>query len=144
MIRGDLPGVRILGRPFKPMAVGLIITGFALSVNTFLLYFDGRAYIPLPSPDGCSWLQVAGADLASFVMGLFTGLGLLLMVFAWVVRSQRIYEFGLLFSFGGWTARWMGLALEGSHWYSALPFGVSIMAAGAYWLERSDDKDGMQ
>ena len=51
---------------------------------------------------------------------------------------------GLLLAFGAWTSRWIGIALDQDYWYAMLPFAVSIMAAGAYWLERADEHDGVQ
>jgi hypothetical protein len=146
MTRGDLPGVKIFGRAFKPFAVGLIIGGFTLSVNTLLLFFGNHLAIPIPGDDniGSRTLETAPSTIAALVMGLFAGLGTLLMVYAWIIRSQRIYEYGLLLSFGAWTARWIGIALDGEPWYAMLPFAVSFMAAGAYWLERADERDEMR
>ena len=144
--RGEIPGVRILGRPFKPSAVGLIIGGFTLTVNTLLLFFGSHPAIPIPGDDniGANVLETAPSSIAALVMGLFAGASVLLMVLAWGIRSQRIYEFGLLLSFGAWTSRWFGIALDQEFWYAMLPFAVSIMAVGAYWLERADEHDGMQ
>lgn len=145
MTRAEIPGLAVLGRPFKPLAVGLIIGGFTLSVNTLLLFFGTNPAIPIPGDDnvGSRALETAPATYAALAMGLFAGLGNILMVVAWIVRKQRIYEYGLLLSFGAWTARWIGIALDGDPWYAMLPFAVSFMAAGAYWLERADEHDGM-
>lgn len=144
MTKGDLKHP-IWGRPFKPMAVGLILGGVTLSVNTLVLFFGARVAIPIPGDDniGVSALETAPATTAAFVMGLLAGAGVLMMISAWVFRSQRIYEFGLLLTFGAWTACWIGVALDGAPWYAMFPFTVSFMAAGTYWLEREDDAEGM-
>lgn len=145
MTRGDLPGLRLFGRPFKPLAVGLLIGGFTLSVNTIMLFINGRSTIPIPGDiNGDGILETASTSVASLIMGLFSALGLILMMLAWVRRNQPMYEWGLLFCFGAWTARWIGIALDGDLWYAMLPFAVSFMAAGAYWLERADEHDGMK
>ncbi len=137
MTRGDLPGMRLFNRPVKPMAVGLIVMGTNLAINTFLLYYSDKSYIPLPGE------LTAQYSVFALIMGIFSGLGVTLMVTAWILRSQRLYEFGLLLSFGGWTSRWIGLSLDGQPWYAMLPFGMTLMTASAYWLERADERDGM-
>lgn len=142
--RAEIPGVRILGRPFKPLAVGLLLSGFTLAFNTILLYTDQSSLIPIPGGVVQSQSVAAPASLAALVMGLFAAVGIALMVIAWLSRSQRIYEYGLLLSFGAWTARWIGIALDGNAIYAVLPLSMSIMAAGAYWLERVDEHDGMR
>ena len=130
--RAELSRVSVLGRPFKPLAVGLIVGGTTLSVNTILAFLGADPRIPVP--DGGS----AATHLASLLMGFFAGLGVFLMVFAWIIRSQRVYEWGLLLSFGGWNARWVGMALDGDAAYALLPFSFALMAGGAYILETMD------
>lgn len=140
MTRGDVPGKRIMNRPFKPMAVGLLIVGTTLAVNVGLWFTGNDAGIPLPGDSS----NTGFGSFDTAATGLFAAIGLLLMFVAWILRNQRMYEFGLLFSFGAWTARWIGITLDGQLWYATLPLGVSVMAAGAYWLERIDDRNGMK
>ena len=85
--------------------------------------------------------EAGGAGtFAALLMGIFAGLGVFLMIFAWVIRSQRVYEFGLLFAFGGWVARAVGIALDGQVPYSLLPVSFALMAGGAYVLETMDER----
>lgn len=54
MTKGDLRHT-IWGRPFKPMAVGLIIGGMTLSVNTLLLSSEVwlRSLFPVTTSSTC-------------------------------------------------------------------------------------------
>lgn len=142
MTRAEIQSFRPFGRPFKPLATGLILGGFTLAANTFILFIGNDPSIPVPGQSEPS--IVAPQTISSLLMGIFAGLSVLLMLIAWIRKSQTIYEHGLLLSFGAWTARWIGIALDGQPWYAVLPLSVSIMAAGAYWLEREDDYDGMK
>lgn len=124
MSRADLPN-RILGRPVKPLALGLIICLIAVALNAFV-------------PSGLS------AGEYDQPLSLIAFLTLVLMVVSWLRRSQHLFEWSLLLSTGIFTARSVAVALEsGQPTFSLLPFGVAALAGGSYVLERADEKDGM-
>lgn len=145
MTRAEVSTIRIFGkdvfrgRPFKPLAVGLIIAGFTLAVNSLHPAFSlnaGPSDIPQPADPSLSW--------SVLLMGLFAATGLILMVFAWIVRKQKMYEIGLLLSMAAWISRSVALGLDGHPWYATFPLSMAVMAAGAYWLEQLDTEDSVR
>ena len=133
MTRAELVGVQIWGRPFKPLAVGMIVGGTTLTINTVLAFLELHTGIPIPGQS-----TTGPGTLAALLMGIFAGVGVFLMVLAWVIRSQRMYEWGLLLAFGGWVSRFVGITLDGDTWYALLPLSFALMAGGSYVLETVD------
>lgn len=124
MTRGDVPGTNVFGRPFKPMAVGLIVASLAVCVDTVLHKFG---------------IHPIAINVDSQAGGIIAGLAALLMIVAWIIRSQRIYEIGLLLVMGAWFARVVEMILMGNAGNSFIPLSMSFMAGGAYWLEKISD-----
>ena len=115
----EIPKVTLLGRPVKPLAIGILIALFAIGVN-------GYQYIA----------QSSGYDQPLAVVAVLT---LLLMLSSWCLRSQKMFEWSLLFTAGIFTARAAGVALEVGHPVAGLlPFSVAVLAGGSYILEKAD------
>ena len=121
---GEIPGTTILGRPFKPLAVGLIALSFIFAADAASRVF-GTGHPPL--------------TLSAPIAGAVAGLAGAAMTAAWLVRSQVVYEAGLLLIMGALWTRAVEVALLGNPFDGALPATVAAMAAGAYWLEKIDD-----
>lgn len=120
---------RFLGRPVKPLALGLIFALFPISVNGWVLAFGGQAL-----------LNSTGDDMA---IGIIATLALLLMVVGWFRKSQLIFEAALLFVVGAFTARaFLFLFLDPYPLEAMMPLSVAVFAAGAYVLEREGQVRG--
>lgn len=124
---GEIPGTRIWGRPFKPLAVGLITVAVVYSADA-VLRIAGHEHA----------LLTFGSPAA----GVLSLIAAALMVAAWWIRSQAVYEAGLLLMMGALTARAVEVALLGNATNGALPLAMAVMAGGAYWLEKIDDGSG--
>lgn len=118
----NLP-LTFLGRPVKPVALGLLILGF----------FTGLANI-IGGGDGIStlgWRYFIG------VQGVLAGVALCV---GWLRDSQRWAEYGLLIVFWMFFTRSVFVLLD-TGWreadvYQAL--GVAVVAGGSFFLERID------
>lgn len=117
--RGEIPGTDLLGRPFKPLALGMILGTSVLSAD-FLLNIFREPILTAQTP------------YAGF-FGLFAITG---MVLGWGIRSQKIYEISLLLIMGIWISRSVELTMIVSLADGLLPFALAFMAGGAYWLEK--------
>lgn len=122
---GDVPGTTILGRPYKPLAVGLIIAATAYFADS-ALRIVGHTNHPL-------------LTLGSPVAGVVAGVAAVVMGVSWGIRSQSLYEGGLLLALGALAARAVEVALLGNWFNALLPLAMACMAGGAYWLEMIDD-----
>lgn len=125
---GDIPGTHILGRPFKPLAVGLIIGSTVLGVDFIIHQLTNTHNLTQYTP----------------FASMFAILGVIGMVGAWIIRSQRVYELSLLLIMGVWCARAIEIFLLGNEANALLPFAISFMAGGAYWLEKITDNNRVQ
>lgn len=118
-----------LGRPFKPLAVGLIIALLPLTINGAAQILG---YPPLLDP--------TGDDMA---IGIISALALVLMLLGWVRKSQALFEGALLLVVGAFVARATLVALLDPYPLEAmLPLSVAMFAAGAYVLERDGQSRG--
>lgn len=116
----ELPRVHWLGRPVKPLAVGLIIALIGVTLNIWL---------PVAEPSGfdCPLGWIACGTLAT-------------MFASWARRSQITYEWALLFTAGVFTARAVGVWMVTDYFLAGiLPFSVAVLAGGSYILERADN-----
>lgn len=115
----EIPRVTLLGRPVKPLAIGILIALFAIG-------FNGYKYIA----------ESAGYDQP---LAIIAALTLLLMLSSWFLRSQKMFEWSLLFTAGIFTARAAGVAFEYGHLAGGLlPFSVAVLTGGSYILEKAD------
>jgi hypothetical protein len=130
MTRAEIPSIQILGRPFKPLAVGLILATGTMGLNALLQLLHQGTVVATPSS-------------LPPILGLLAVASVVLMVTAWVIRSQRIYEIGLVLSVGAWAFRGFGLLLDGGGLGFMFPISMMVMAAGAFLLERADERAGM-
>ena len=112
-----------LGRPVKPLAIGLILALLPIAFNGWVVALGGQTL-----------LNSTGDDMA---IGIVATLALLLMFVGWVVKSQWTFEAALLFVVGAFTARaFMVLFLDPYPLEAMLPLSVAVFAAGAFVLER--------
>lgn len=119
--QAELPRVVWLGRPVKPLAVGLIIALLAVTINT-------------------RWPVADSGGSYDDPVGLLAAATLIVMFASWVRRSQRMYEWALLFTAGVFVARAVGVALFSDYALTGmLPFSVAVLAGGSYVLERAGD-----
>lgn len=125
MSRGDLPAVSVWGRPFKPMAVAVIVASLLLAVNQVLAIFGMPVLL---TPDG-----------SLGTIGLLAGITVVSMVWSWVITSQFLFRVSMLFGVGAWTGRALETALDGRFWQAWLPFCFAGMIAGAYFVESADE-----
>ena len=121
MTYGEVPGKAIFGRPFKPLAVGLIIGSTNIIVDRVAVLLIGHPTLVISTP----------------YASLLALLGTVLMMGAWLARSQNVYEVGLLLTVGAWVTRAMEITLLGEYASAVSPFSFAVMAGGAYWLERA-------
>jgi hypothetical protein len=115
----EIPRVRLWGRPVKPMAIGILMALSAVSIN--------------------GWVGIAKPAGYDRVLAVVAGITLALMLCSWCSRSQKIFEWSLLFTAGIFTARAAGVALEVGHPAAGLlPMSVAVLAGGSYILEKAD------
>lgn len=119
----NLP-ISVFGRPVKPVSIGL-----ALIMITFMVAnaLDLGAFGPSAWGD---------------ILGVVAGGAFLLLMLAFIRNSQRLAELGLLFSATVFIVRGTFLLLtfgwsEEDLYFS---FALAIIAAGSYFLERTDPK----
>lgn len=121
--RGDIPGVRLLGRPLKPVALGLTLTMIIVAQSNFRGADRGTQY-PL-----------------SMVLAVAAAVAAVTLAVGWISRRQRIAELGLLLVVGVYTARaafiQMVSPFDQAVWFS---LATVVIAAGAYVLEASDHR----
>lgn len=130
MTRAEIPSIQIFQRPFKPLAIGLIIATGTTAINAILQIINGDTIIttPISTPP---------------ILGLLALISVGTMVLAWFIRNQKLYEIGLVFAVGAWAFRGIGLFIDGGGLGFMFPIAMMTMAAGAFLLERADQRDGM-
>ncbi len=128
--RAELPNVTILNRPFKPLAVGLIVSTGTVGINSLNQLIKGSVLVPTP-------------EVLSPVLGTLAIISITLMFVAWIIRNQRIYEISLILAVGAWAFRGIGLLLDGGGFAFMFPISMMIMAGGAFLLERADERATM-
>lgn len=122
--RGDLPAVKVLGRPFKPLALAVMLSLFVIAWFGMLTETG-----PL---DGSIWSDIVGA--AALVAGF-------VMLGGFACYQCRFARYGLIIASGVWAAvaacSWMlyGLATF-SAWFSLC---WVVATVGATLLEMVDD-----
>ncbi len=130
MTRAEIPSIQIFGRPFKPLAVGLILATGTMGLNSLLQLLGQGTVVLTP-------------ESLPPVLGVLAVASVVLMVCAWLVHSQRTYEVGLVLAVGAWAFRGFGLLLDGGGLGFMFPLSMMVMAAGALLLERADERAGM-
>lgn len=126
MTRGDLDGLLIMGRPLKPVALGLSLSMIVLTVfNT-------------------SDLGILRDAVIGDVVGIMAAISASCLIAGWVFRSQHMAEAGLFIAGLTMVLRSAFLfALVGigniGVW---LGVGTAIVALGAFLLERVDENRG--
>lgn len=125
MTAQDVPRLRVLGRPFKPVALGLALNVFIIAQANFRT--DDRGI----------------GGLLSIVLALTAGTALVLLCAGWFFGRQRLAEYGLLLTAGVYITRAIFVAL-GDPWDQSILFsiGAAIIAGGSYLLEATDPKRG--
>ncbi len=125
MTKGDLDKVTFMGRPLKPVALGLTILMITLAV--------------------ANWTDngLLGDNILSHILAAIAGLSALLLTAGWIAGKQRIAEIGLLGAAAVNIARSSFLLFtfgpgQQSVWLS---LGVTVIAGGAYLLETWDDPE---
>lgn len=126
MTRAELPNARILGRPFKPLAVGLIMASGFLGMNQFLVLMGFEPLVSTPSG------SIGGIGLAA----VFSVLG---MIVSWIVNWQVLYKYSLLLCMGAWVARGFSQIMGGEWALAVFPLAFAMMAGGSYILETVDE-----
>jgi hypothetical protein len=126
MTKGDLEGLRLLGRPVKPVALGLM---FSMAVLCVFNVTDAG---------------VLGATRIGDVVAIMAGAAVLMLTAGWALRSQPMAEAGLFTAGLTMVLRSTFLfALQGvgnvGVW---LGVGTAIIALGAFLLERIDENRG--
>ena len=125
MSRGDLPGLRIFGRPLKPVAFGLTLAMVIIAQSNFRNADRGTEY-PL-----------------SVFLGIAAVAAAVTLVVGWVGSRQRIAEVGLLLVVGVYVTRAVFIQMT-SPWDQAVFFSLStaIIAAGSFMLEAAEPERG--
>lgn len=125
MTKGDIDGVTVFGRPFKPVALGLSIAMTVLVVVN--VHGTGRL--------GEGWL--------GHVIAVIAASSLFFLVAGWWARWQVWAEIGLLLACSTYLIRGIFLAFtdwqDQAMWFS---FSTALIAGGAFWLEVNSDKIG--
>lgn len=122
---------RFLGRPVKPLAIGMILALFPIALNGWLTAFGASRV-----------LHPTGDDMA---IGAVSTISLIAMLVGWMIKSQSVFEASLLFIVGAFSARsFLVLFTDQYPLEFMLPLGVAVFAAGAYVLEREGQRRGEQ
>jgi hypothetical protein len=126
MTQGDLPGLRFLDRPVKPFAFALALSMIWLSL---LNLADAGVFADTLLGHG-----IAGISMVSGT----------LLIAAWIMRSQRMAEIGLLAATFVWLARAIFAFLADPINSAPYGWGLSLCwafaAGGAYVVEVFDRK----
>jgi hypothetical protein len=125
MSKGDVEGLRVFGRPLKPVALGLTLTMIIVAQSNFRGADRGTEY-PL-----------------SVVLGVLAVIAAVTLAAGWICGRQRIAEAGLLLVVGVYATRatfiQMVSPFDQAVWFS---LATVIIAGGAYILEASDGRQG--
>lgn len=126
MTKGDLDGVLFLGRPLKPLALGMAVLMLTLSVYNVL------------------HLSAFGGLFLGDVVAVLAAVAVVTLTVGWYYGSQRMAEAGLLLAATVYVTRSAfllfvsGPGTEGVY----LGLGAAVMAGGAYLLESWDERTG--
>jgi peptidoglycan/LPS O-acetylase OafA/YrhL len=121
MTKGDVDGITVWGRPFKPVALGLTLTMLVVA-QANLRGYDRGTEPPL-----------------AYVVAFLAGAAIVCMVYGWIGRSQRAAEAGFLLVVAAYTTRAAFIQMS-NPWDAAVWFSLAsvIIAGGAYMLEATD------
>jgi hypothetical protein len=121
MTRGDLPGFNVLGRPFKPVALGLALNMLIVAQANFR-DMDRGTTPPM-----------------STMLGVMAVIAVTALILGWVLRLQRLAEIGLLVTVFVYATRAVFIQFTGT-WDQAVFFSLAgvIIAGGSYCLEAAD------
>lgn len=121
MTRGDVPGVRLLGRPIKPVALGLTLNMLIVAQANFR-DMDRGTTPPM-----------------STMLGVMAVVAVTALILGWVLRMQRLAEVGLLVTVFVYATRAVFIQLTNT-WDEAVFFSLAavIIAGGSYYLEVAD------
>lgn len=121
MTRGDVPGVRLLGRPFKPVALGLTLNMLIVAQSNFR-GVDRGTIEPL-----------------STIVAVLATVAVAFLILGWVMRLQRLAEAGLLLTAAVYMTRAAFIQFTNA-WDQAVFFSLAaaIIAGGSYYLEVAD------
>lgn len=124
MTAGDLEGVTVLGRPVKPVALGLSILMVAL--------------VAINIADAGELRDAALGD----GIAVMAGTAAVCLWVGWIARSQRMAEAGLLLSTVVYVLRSAFIAFDAGFGSIGvyLGAGAAVIAGGAYLLETWDDQ----
>lgn len=118
MTKGDLDGVSFLGRPVKPIALP---AAFLMAVLMVYNIVDAGVLHDL-------WL----GDIVS----ILAGVSCIMLVLGWIIRSQRLIEFGLLAGCVVYVMRAsFVIFVDGFAQSFYLSLGAAGLFGGAYFLE---------
>lgn len=125
--------IKFINRPIKPVAFGLMVFVTALGISSLT---------------GSSLLGGARLGYLVAIVMLINSAGFFL---GWVLSSQRIAEYSLLFAFWallsndifivqtyGWNFLWALFTLQPKAPSVWMSLGIVIIAGGSYILERAD------
>jgi hypothetical protein len=116
--------IKLLGRPVKPVSLGISI--FMAVLTIFNLADTG----------------VFGASLYGDIIAVISASSFTLLVLAWIINSQLLTEYGLLLASTVFVVRgtFLGLTLSWGRQDVYFSLAMFIISAGSYFLERTDSK----
>lgn len=124
--KGDLDGVRLFGRPLKPLALGMMMLMVTLTVYNV------------------THSSAFGELILGDVVAVLAGTAAVTLFLGWLRESQRMAEAGLLLAATVYVTRSAFLLFVGGPVTEGvyLGLGAAVMAGGAFLLESWDERTG--
>ena len=120
-----IPGIRVLGRRFKPVALGVTIIMIGLTIAGLFRWGTFEDYNPF-----FLILQIAASAVSAG-----------LLIYGWFADRERWAEWGLLIGTFAYLERAVLLTFVDTFGDSVLlAYGVLVIIAGSYFLEASDNR----